>query len=1036
MKKLTNIFFSMQTMGILLLVFAAVIGTATFIENDFGSTAAKAVVYSANWFNILLLLLAINLTGNIFIYKLYTLRKLPVFLFHFAFLVILLGSAITRFASFEGMMHIREGKTSASMMSDKTYIDLVISDGKDSVYNSEPVYMSVLTPKKYKTSVTFNNDKYRFKSVKFIPNAQEIIRDDENGVPYIILVASHGMGRQTNYFKYNEPAYIGPTLINFGDNPVDEALNIRLKEDSLFFSSNDTIFKRSMMGMTMDTILPGSWFPFELKSLYEAGDLSVVATLFYKNGILDYETYSGNDVKFNDAVVIDANLNGEMRKFVLRGGKGLKGNWETLTTDGVSVSMRYGAKILHLPFVIQLLDFQLERYPGSNSPSSYASEIQLIDKEKGVDMPYRIYMNHVLNYRGYRFFQSSYDQDELGTILSVNHDYWGTLFTYIGYFLMSLGMFLALFYKHTRFAKLGRSITKKSGTKAKVAAAIFTLLLLSPALMAQHTHKSSDDVKAVDKEQAEKFGKLLVQSHDGRIKPINTLSSELLRKIAQKTEFMGQTPDQVLLGMISNPYEWQMVPIIKVKHPELKKFLGIDGKYASYLDFIDMKTGTYKLGNFVSIAHSRKPSEQGTFDKDVIKADERMNICYMLYRGDFLNILPNPVDPYAKWFNQNSRFTGIPPEDSAMMTQIIPNYLKSVRNGEKELADDLVAGIDNFQKHYAAEIIPPESKVNMEIRYNKMNIFNNLSKFYLLIGLLLIVLAFIEIFRDSKALRIAIKVFIILVIIGFIYQTAGLAMRWYISGHAPWSDGYESMIYIAWVTLLAGLIFSKQSNMTIAATTFLTSIILMVAHLSWMDPEITPLVPVLKSYWLTIHVSIITASYGFLALSALLGFMNLILMALKTKKNYKTVDQKINNLSAINERALIIGLYTLTIGTFLGGVWANESWGRYWGWDPKETWALVSVLIYAFIAHMNAIPGLKDRFSFNFASLISYAAILMTYFGVNYYLSGLHSYASGDPVPVPTFVYYALGVVALISVWAYMNNKRFQKEEVQTEETA
>ncbi len=192
----------------------------------------------------------------------------------------------------------------------------------------------------------------------------------------------------------------------------------------------------------------------------------------------------------------------------------------------------------------------------------------------------------------------------------------------------------------------------------------------------------------------------------------------------------------------------------------------------------------------------------------------------------------------------------------------------------------------------------------------------------------------------------------------------------------------------------------------------------------------------LKSYWLTIHVSIITASYGFLALSALLGFMNLILMALKTKKNYKTVDQKINNLSAINERALIIGLYTLTIGTFLGGVWANESWGRYWGWDPKETWALVSVLIYAFIAHMNAIPGLKDRFSFNFASLISYAAILMTYFGVNYYLSGLHSYASGDPVPVPTFVYYALGVVALISVWAYMNNKRFQKEEVQTEETA
>ena len=1028
MKKLINIFFSMQTMGILLLVFAAAIGTATFIENDFGSTTAKAVVYNANWFNILLLLLAINLTGNIFIYKLYVLKKLPVFLFHFAFLIILLGSAITRFASFEGVMHIREGKTSNSMMSDKTYIDLVISDGNDSVYNSEPTYMSILTPEDYKASVAFNNNKYHFKSVKYIPNAQEIIEEAENGAPYIILVASHGAGRQTNYFKYNEPGYIGPSLINFGDNPKDHALNIKLNQDSLLFITRDTIFKISMMGGATDTLLPGKWHPFELKSLYEVNEMSLVASLFYKNGVLDYQTYSGNDFQFNDAVVVEARLDDDIRKFVLRGGKGIEGNWETFAAEGVSISMRYGAKKLELPFSVKLLDFQLERYPGSSSPSSYASEIQLIDKDKNVDMPYRIYMNHVLNYRGYRFFQSSYDKDELGTILSVNHDYWGTFFTYIGYFLMSLGMLLALFYKHTRFAKLGKSITKKSGLKAKAAAATLVFLILSSTLTAQHTHKTSGDVKAVEKEQAEKFGKLLVQSHDGRIKPINTLASELLRKIAWKTEFMGQTPEQVLLGMMSNPYEWQLIPMIKIKHLELKNVLGIEGKYASYLDFIDMKTGNYKLGNFVSLAYSKKPSEQGTFDKDVIKADERMNICYMLYRGDFLNILPNPTDPYAKWFNPTSKFHGLPPEDSAMMVQIIPNYLEAIRNGKKELANDLVAGIDNFQKHYAEEIIPLESKVGMEIMYNKMNIFNNLSKFYLLIGLLLIILAFIEIFRNSKALRIAIKVFIVLVTIGFIYQTAGLAMRWYIAGHAPWSDGYESMIYIAWVTLLAGLVFSKQSNMTIAATTFLTSIILMVAHLSWMDPEITPLVPVLKSYWLTIHVSVITASYGFLALSALLGFMNLILMALKSKKNHLTVDLKISDLTAISERALIIGLYMLTIGTFLGGIWANESWGRYWGWDPKETWALVSVLIYAFIAHMNSIPGLKDKFSFNFASLISYGSILMTYFGVNYYLSGLHSYASGDPVPIPSFVYYTIAVVLVISVWAYVNNKRFAKE--------
>jgi cytochrome c-type biogenesis protein CcsB len=199
----------------------------------------------------------------------------------------------------------------------------------------------------------------------------------------------------------------------------------------------------------------------------------------------------------------------------------------------------------------------------------------------------------------------------------------------------------------------------------------------------------------------------------------------------------------------------------------------------------------------------------------------------------------------------------------------------------------------------------------------------------------------------------------------------------------------------------------------------------MVAHLSWMDPEITNLVPVLKSYWLTIHVSIITASYGFLALGMLMGFINLVLMILKTKKNATNIDLKIKDLTAINERTLMIGLYMLTVGTFLGGVWANESWGRYWGWDPKETWALVSILVYSFILHLQYVPGLKNYFSFNFASLIGFSAIIMTYFGVNYYLSGLHSYAAGDPVPVPTFVYYTLAVVAIVSIWAFMNNRRF-----------
>jgi cytochrome c-type biogenesis protein CcsB len=242
------------------------------------------------------------------------------------------------------------------------------------------------------------------------------------------------------------------------------------------------------------------------------------------------------------------------------------------------------------------------------------------------------------------------------------------------------------------------------------------------------------------------------------------------------------------------------------------------------------------------------------------------------------------------------------------------------------------------------------------------------------------------------------------------------------------------LIYIAWATSLSGLIFVWRSEITLSVTALLSSLILAVAGMSWMDPEITNLVPVLKSYWLIIHVAIITASYGFLALGALLGFLNLVLMIMKTGKNYQRLDLTVTELNYIVEMTLIIGLFMLTIGTFLGGVWANESWGRYWGWDPKETWALATVLFYSFVVHMRFIPGFRGNFSFSFASLISYSFVLMTYFGVNYYLSGLHSYAAGDPVPVPTFVYYTVAVIGLVSAWAYVNDRKYRLTGEKSEE--
>jgi cytochrome c-type biogenesis protein CcsB len=268
------------------------------------------------------------------------------------------------------------------------------------------------------------------------------------------------------------------------------------------------------------------------------------------------------------------------------------------------------------------------------------------------------------------------------------------------------------------------------------------------------------------------------------------------------------------------------------------------------------------------------------------------------------------------------------------------------------------------------------------------------------------------------------KILFSLAVAGFIFHTLGLGIRWYISGHSPMSNGYESMLFISWVTMLAGFIFSRKSLLALAATAILAGMTLMVAHMSFMDPEITNLVPVLKSYWLTLHVSVITGSYGFLGLGAILGLIVMIMMLFVNKKNQERISATIDELTVINYRTLTLGFYFLTIGTFLGAVWANESWGRYWGWDPKETWSLITIVIYTLVTHSRMIPGMKDIYTFNLLSLFAFSSVLMTYFGVNYYLSGLHSYAGGDAVPVPSFVYVAVIVLVTLGVAANFMYKR------------
>jgi cytochrome c-type biogenesis protein CcsB len=292
-------------------------------------------------------------------------------------------------------------------------------------------------------------------------------------------------------------------------------------------------------------------------------------------------------------------------------------------------------------------------------------------------------------------------------------------------------------------------------------------------------------------------------------------------------------------------------------------------------------------------------------------------------------------------------------------------------------------------------------------------------------GTLMFILIIVQIFSNrSKAIDTSVKVFKVIILGLFVLHTVGLIARWYISGHAPWSDAYESMIYVAWATMLFGLIFGRKNDITIAATAFVVSMILMIAHWNWMDPSIGNLQPVLNSYWLMIHVAIIVGSYGPFALGMILGAVSLFLMILTNSKNKAVMDLNIKELTIINEMALTVGLAMLTIGNFLGGMWANESWGRYWGWDPKETWALISIMVYAFVIHMRLVPGLRGRFGFNLASIIAFASILMTYFGVNFYLAGLHSYAKDDQ---EISVYYILTAVLIVAIIAFFSYRKYRK---------
>lgn len=669
-----------------------------------------------------------------------------------------------------------------------------------------------------------------------------------------------------------------------------------------------------------------------------------------------------------------------------------------------------------LPFSIRLDDFKLVRYPGSRSPSSFESFLTISSEAKGPRSEH-ICMNKVIHEQGYRLYQSSYDSDEQGTILTVNNDTAGTAITYAGYLLLLAGMLLTLADKKSRFRHLTGQL--------KRAAPIFLLLLLPTAAASARKVDTEHLLKnTLPERQARQWGRMQIQCPTGRIEPVDTYTGKLLRKIYRSNSFEGLSSEQVIIGFLLNPTYWGNVPFIRQANKELQQAYSLPpGKYLRFFDVFD-EDGRYLMSEAVEAAYARPAAERTRLEKDLLKLDEKVNILYSLRQGKMFALFPLPGDEGGRWCSAGDDLSVYSGRDSLFVSKIMPWYLgeaaAALRTGSWEGAAEVLSLMNVYQQKQSAVPLLTEGQVWWELFYNKARLFFWSAMGYMAVGLLLLIFAVWQLLRPKRWLKAMILPLTALVVAVFLLHTSGIGIRWYISGRAPWANAYESMIYVAWATALAGLLFIKRSTMTLALAAFFAGIILFVANLNFMDPEITPLVPVLKSYWLMIHVAVITASYGFFGISFLLGLLTLGFMCAGSPAKAALLGPHIRELRIINEISLHIGLYLLTAGIFLGAVWANESWGRYWGWDPKETWALITMVVYAFILHARAVPLLRTDYAFSVMSVLGLAAVLMTYFGVNYYLSGLHSYGGGDTPPglAAVFVVYACAL-ALMGVAGY-----------------
>ena len=643
-----------------------------------------------------------------------------------------------------------------------------------------------------------------------------------------------------------------------------------------------------------------------------------------------------------------------------------------------------GMKEEKLPFSLCLQKFEAKMHDGTNAVADYSSKFTVIDgddKSEG-----EVSMNNIYSHRSYRLYQSSYDEDGKGSVLAINADPYGIPVTYTGYALLFISLVWMLFDPKGGYRKLLKSPLLKKG-------ALMTALILSMGnIQTLHAESATGNLQnaVLPKETAEKFGELLILYND-RICPVQTFALDFCKKIYGARSYLGLTAEQVLSGWVFYGNTWANEPFIKIKSGEMKTAMNLPD-YASLNTFFNREMGGYTIGQYVQEYYN---GQQDKFHQQAADIDGKIQIIMELREGISLKVLPYTFTKNVKatkdhsfikagtttWFSPVDKLPQAVEHQHALYIRNVFSLLNGdVKAGNTSRVNEFFVKMKKYQEVSSGNSLPTATQYKAER-------INNAFPFATILFMANLTLGFIALFytiyrmtkkREIKALNIALP---ILLGVSFLALTFGLALRWIISGNIPMSNGYESMLTVAWFVMLISIPMQLRIRIVMVFGFLISGFFLLVSHINQMDPAIGQMMPVLNSPLLSIHVSIIMMSYALLSLTFICGIMGICL---------RSHGEELQALSRI---FLYPALTTMGFGIFIGAIWANVSWGNYWSWDSKETWALITFMIYAVVVHTQSLPVFRKPLVYHIYITLAFLSIAMTYFGVNYFLTGMHSYA-------------------------------------------